>query len=303
MKKYIAVEIFTEFFQFLDVSPQSVATYQRALKQMFKFLGGKKIAQREDIIAWKKSLEKNHKPATIGLYLAAAKRFFSWVEHYYGVPNIARDIKAPKRDRGHKRDFFDAAQLRKIFAETKTDSLRGKRDYAILALLATCGLRTIEIVRANIEDIRHLGGNTVLFVQGKGRSEKNEFVKLSRHVENAIQDYLLARENVLSDSEPLFVSLGRRNKNGRLVTRTVSQIAKHAMINAGYNSPKLTAHSLRHSAVTLSLLAGASLQEVQAFARHSDISTTTIYAHNVDRLKSMCEFNVSQMIFPAENEI
>ena len=66
---------------------------------------------------------------------------------------------------------------------------------------------------------------------------------------------------------------------------------------AGYNSEKLTAHSLRHTAVTLSLLGGNTLQEVQQFARHTDISTTQIYAHNLDRAKNKCEETIAEAIF------
>ena len=66
---------------------------------------------------------------------------------------------------------------------------------------------------------------------------------------------------------------------------------------AGYISSRLTAHSLRHTAITLALLAGQSIQDVQAFARHSSINTTTIYAHNVNRLDSRCESLIERAIF------
>ena len=76
-------------------------------------------------------------------------------------------------------------------------------------------------------------------------------------------------------------------------------IAKTAMRQAGYNSSRLSAHSLRHSAVTLSLLGGQSLAEVQAFARHSNIQTTQVYSHAVERIRSMCESTVCNAIFGA----
>ena len=82
-----------------------------------------------------------------------------------------------------------------------------------------------------------------------------------------------------------------------MTTRTISGIAKTTMQEAGYNSSRLTAHSLRHSAVTLAVLGGMPLQEVQTFARHSNVDTTLIYVHTVDRMKSMCENVVSDMIF------
>lgn len=174
--------------------------------------------------------------------------------------------------------------------------LEGKRNFAILALMTTGGLRTVEVVRANVEDLSSLGGVPVLYVQGKGRTDKKEFIKLTPEVQKAIADYLTTRGQV-SGNAPLFASLSHRNCGGRLTTRTISGIAKASMIKAGYNSSRLTAHSLRHSAVTLALMAGSTLAEVQYFARHSNITTTQIYAHNIDRLRSGCEASISSVVF------
>ena len=166
----------------------------------------------------------------------------------------------------------------------------------MISLIATCGLRTIEIVRANVEDIRTLGDITVLYVQGKGRSDKKEFVKLSAPVVKAIRDYLLERGKVPGNA-PLFASESRRNSGQRLTTCTVSGICKQAMKKAGYDTPRLTAHSLRHSAATLALLAGMELSDVQQFMRHSNIGVTMVYAHNVNRMKSLCEDSITSAIF------
>ena len=64
------------------------------------------------------------------------------------------------------------------------------RDYALISLLMVCGLRTIEVERANIEDIRTIENMKVLFVQGKGRDEKAEYVKLPEQVYNALDKYI-----------------------------------------------------------------------------------------------------------------
>ena len=70
---------------------------------------------------------------------------------------------------------------------------------------------------------------------------------------------------------------------------------------AGIDSERLTAHSLRHSAITYSLLGGATLQEAQQLARHTSILTTTIYAHNINRLAARTE-NKIDMFLDAEEE-
>ena len=301
--------IINDFFSFLDVSEKTIATYRRALKQFFRFLSNNNISSPtyDDILLFKKELEnKNCKSATIALYLASIRRFFSWCEQKKVYPNISVGVKAPKQDRGHKRDFLGAKQLKLVLNTIDRSTLEGKRDYAIMVLMCVGGLRTIEISRANVEDVRMLGDFTVLYVQGKGRKDRTEFVKLPEPVLKAINEYLneylrdrsdRTYRGAIDGSAPLFASTSNRNRNGRLTTRTISGIAKRTMRQAGFDSPRLSAHSLRHSAVTLSLLAGADLAEVQAFARHSNISTTQIYSHAVDRINSMCENAISDAIF------
>ena len=170
------------------------------------------------------------------------------------------------------------------------------RDYAILALMFTGGLRTIEVSRANVEDLRTAGDSEVLYLQGKGHEEKTDYIKLMPEVEDAIRAYLKAR-GAVEPTEPLFTSTSNNSKGARISTRTVSGIVKTALKNAGYDSDKLTAHSTRHTAVTLALMGGQKLEEVQQFARHKNLQTTLIYAHNIDRAKNNCEATIAKAIF------
>lgn len=291
--------LLNDFFAYLDVTPKTTATYQRALRQLFKYFTDNGISRpsHDDILNFKKSLESAGKKAsTIALYLAAARRFFAWTEQRGICPNVAGGVKAPKQERGHKRDFLGADQLAGILSGMKHGTVQEVRDFAIMALMSVAGLRTIEVSRANFEDLRTLGGEPVLYVQGKGRKERTEFVKIPAPVHKAISDYLAMRGKV-ADNAPLFASISNRNKDGRMSTRSISRIAKTIMQKAGYDNARLTAHSLRHSAVTLALLGGMPLSEVQSFARHSNMNTTLIYSHAVDRMKSMCENVISDMIF------
>ena len=288
--------IINNFINFLDVSANTANVYRKALKQLFNYFSEQGInnPNRENILAFKKELEsKGRKPATIALYLAAARRFFSWTEQSGIYQNITVGVKAPKAERGHKKDYFAANQVKSILAGIDRSDIEGLRNYAIMALMTTGGLRTVEVTRASIEDLRVVGGVSVLYIQGKGRNDKTEFIKLTAKVEEAIRAYLKARGEVEMQA-PLFASVSKRNK---LTTRTIRGLCKNAMKQAGFNSDRLTAHSLRHTAVTLALLAGQDLAEVQHFARHHNISTTQIYAHNIDRMKSQCETAISNAIF------
>ena len=237
---------------------------------------------------YKRSLEADGlKNTTISTYIAVTRLFFRWTAQEGIYPNIADHIKGEKISREHKKDYLTAAQASDILKSIDTDTAAGKRDFSIVLLMTVCGLRTIEVARANIEDIRGAGEQTLLYLQGKGRTDKGDFVRLPEVVEKAIREYLKTRPEA-KGTDPLFISNSNNNAGGRMTTRAISGIAKQSMKQAGYTSERLTAHSLRHTAVTLALIGGASLQEAQQFARHSDISTTTIYAHNLDKMKNTC---------------
>ena len=98
-------------------------------------------------------------------------------------------------------------------------------------------------------------------------------------------------------SEPLFTSTSNNNAGKRLTTRSISGIVKHSFIQAGFNSPKLTAHSTRHTTATLSLMNGATLQQTQQLLRHANMQTTEIYAHNLDASKNPAAVEVENAIF------
>ena len=145
------------FVRYLDVAPLTVQTYTSGLKQFFSYIriNGVKKPDKFSVIEFKKALiEKGCKPSTIASYLTAIKKFFTWTEAEGLYPNIASNIKAPKQDKGFKRDALSAEQVRDVIRTVETTTLQGLRDKAILALMSVCGLRCCEVVRADIGDIR-----------------------------------------------------------------------------------------------------------------------------------------------------
>ena len=149
------------------------------------------------------------------------------------------------------------------------------------------------MVRANIEDLRPKSDKTILHVQGKAWSNKSDFVILLPEVHKAIDEYLKNRKP-LSAKEPLFASAGNRSK-GRLSTRAIRERVNHYLIQAGIKRKTVTTHSLRHTAATLALEAGAPIFEVKNMLRHSNIETTMIYAHEVNRIKNGAEHYINQI--------
>lgn len=292
----IAQDIYQQFIAYLDVKPKSAETYARSLKQFAKYLAAAGVSEptRADVIAYRDMLTATRKPATVQAYMIAVRLFFEWTAQQGYYPNVAERVKGVKIDKAHKKDYLTAIQARKVLATIDQSAPNGHRDNALMLLLLTTGIRTIEAARANIDDLTVSGGHTVLYVQGKGRDERAEYVKIAPDVENAIRTYLTTRTT--KGSAPLFASASNRNAGGRMSTRSISRIVKQRLKEAGYNSDRLTAHSLRHTAATLNLLNGGSLEETQQLLRHSSINTTMIYNHQLERARNDSESRIARAI-------
>lgn len=293
--------IIGRFIKFAGVSDKSASTYITALRQMFKYFHDNNIVNpiREDLENWRDSLIDSGKSAsTIQLYLCSAKLFFRWLAQEEIYKNIADNLKSRVRiSHEHKKDALTAKQSKELLKSAKgKNSIKDKRNAAIIGLMLTAGLRTIEICRANIGDIRTINGAAFLYVQGKGRSEKAESVRIAPQVVSLINSYLKARGKVEVDS-PLFVSTSNRCKNARLDTQTIRKMVKSNLRDIGLDSTRLTAHSLRHTAATTMILAGVELAKVQMVLRHKNINTTMIYNNAIERLKNTAELSAANAIF------
>lgn len=222
--------------------------------------------------------------------MTAVRLFFRWLETEHLYEDVAKDIKGAKIDRSHKKDYLTAEQVKALLR-----AVTSPRDKAMLAAMVCCGLRCIEVVRLNVEDLTVSAGHTVLMVQGKGHEERTP-VKVPQAVERLLRQYLSERKDI-TEKAPLFTAAGNRNISGRLTTRSVSRIIKELFRAEGLDTPRLTAHSTRHTAVTLALLAGQSLEAVKDFARHASLSTTLIYAHDLEHANNQCSDAVGAAIF------
>ncbi|OJH00180.1 integrase [Staphylococcus hominis] len=295
--KRIDNTLLKRFLEYLDASEKTVQTYTRALRQFFKFLYENNITQpqRTDVLAFRDNLkDKGRKPTTIKSYIVAVRLFFQWTNQEGLYPNIAEKIKGAKLDQAHKKDYLTVDQIKDVLNNIDTSTLTGARDYAIIVLMVTGGLRTIEVSRADMDDMRNVGNSPALYIQGKGREEKTEYVKLPLQVFKAIGRY---REMLEKQYDVLFVSTSNNNKGQRLTTRSISGIVKKRLKEAGYTSNRLTAHSLRHTAGTLNLMNGGTLEETQQLLRHSNINTTMIYLHHLERENNQSEKRIADALF------
>ena len=270
------------FVSGLDVKESSRSLYTRTITQYFNWLQeeGKDIntLTRADILEYKDSLLSSGLSAlTIGSYIVAVRKFYEWAEAEKIYPNIAKGIKTPKRVQAFKKQHLTDTKSGELLAHFQTLSLR---DYAIVNLILRTGLRTIEVVRADIGDITFKGERRILKIWGKGHTEKDDFVILTDKAYQPIKDYLETRKGA-KQGEPLFTSNSRQNAGERLTTRTISKICKEGLQAIGLDGKEFTAHSLRHTTAVAILKHGGSITDVQEVLRHTSPVTSQIYTESV----------------------
>ena len=295
------------FAKFAGVSESSRKTYIKCLKQLFKYFKANSIVAptRENLVEWIDELKATRAASTVQLYVTATKIFFRWLSQEKMYLDIADHLKSGiKPSHKHKKDALTTDQCAELVRNCKVFSKINKvhnevaelRDKAILSLMVTAGLRTIEVVRANIGDIRFERGKIFLYVQGKGHDDADEKVLLAKQTYRAINVYLKARGKAQA-SDALFVSTSRSNFGKRLSTQSISKLVKRELRANGLDSVRLTAHSLRHSAATNLIYAGIELPKVQMIMRHKSLSTTMIYSHSWQRFQNDGEQMLADDIF------
>ena len=287
----------SEFLESLPTNEDTQQTYKASLKSFAKYLEEHDIRSAEmvtshDINGYKRDLiERGYSPSTVNLRLTVVRALFSWAEDMeYISSNPAARVKGVHLSKEHKKEAFTAEEAKEILAGMERKTLLEKRNYVILLFMFTLGLRTIEICRLDKMDIRRRGEKALIYIQGKGSTDKDNFLPLPSSLLEELTAYEEARGE---DGEP---ELFRARSRGRLSPETVSYIVKKEFRRAGYDSPKLTAHSTRHTAITLAAEEGYSLQEVQEYARHSRPETTEIYLHNLKKEESQIPESVASKL-------
>lgn len=296
-------EAIDAFLASLDLSENTIAAYRRGLNNFFKWMAdnGKDTPTRSDIRAYKDHLTETYKASTAGLYLSAVRCFFQGAADEAGRPelNIAARIRSPRKPKGHAKLPMTADQARAVIDNIDGDSIADKRDHAIACVALYGCLRCIEITRLDVEDVRpNPEGGASLDIMGKGHTEKDAIVNIAPEAMEAVDTYLKAREEAEGrrPSGALFVSTSNRSIGKRLSRRTVSKILKTAMQAVGIDDPRITAHSYRHTGITLIIQGGGSHDEAQKHARHVKADTTDIYIHEDEARRNTATMTIADML-------
>ncbi len=258
----------------------------RAEISMFYRTVGKRAADvsLRDLLGYRESLEARElKPITVSKKLTVLRRLFTFLYEQGVIPtNPSAGLKLPKVSNETTREILSLADCNRLLASIETETVRGKRDKAIMALLLINGLRVCEIARANVGDLVQTESCWVLRVRGKGG--KTIDTRIRDDVRGVIQAYLKTRGRI-EEGGSLFVGTTHRAKD-RIARRNVQHMVKERLQRLGIDRPHISTHSLRHSSITHLINGGATLIAAQDFARHANPATTQLYFHNLERLKN-----------------
>lgn len=273
--------IIYRFCNYVDRSERTNATYRGHIHSFFNYLNNNGITapDRDDVIRWRDKLIAQGKTAnTISQYVRTLTQFFKWLDDTHQYPNIMVHINVPYVDKhARKRDALTADELAGIIYNLPRSNETEITHYIIFMLLVSLGLRTIEVSRARVCDLVTRNGVRLLMVQGKGHFDHDQAKPVPEDLYQLIKKYVTVRG--ARGLDPLVCSTSNRSKGKALAPSTISTIIKNILKRNGYDSDRITAHSLRHSAGTLVYQITGSLYETQNFMRHADPKTTEIYLH------------------------
>ncbi|GAH46465.1 unnamed protein product, partial [marine sediment metagenome] len=189
-------ELLTTFLLDQDVNATSMQHYSKALRQYFTWISDNDLdlryVDRATIIQYKQDLtDRGLSALSVATYLTVVRCFYTWTEANKHYPNVAAGVKSPRTEHKFRKRPLSAKQAADLLACFESNP----RDYALVSLALRTGLRTVEIVRANICDIETIDGKRVLRVQGKGKIDRSDYVVLTDKCYMAMAEYLGTRKS------------------------------------------------------------------------------------------------------------
>ncbi|MEE8056812.1 MAG: tyrosine-type recombinase/integrase [Pseudomonadales bacterium] len=307
-QRYALAKLISKFFnQHLPLqrgaSPNTIIAYQDAFKLLFCFISKKtkrscdeitlEDFDRDTIVAFLNDLEKTKKctTSTRNARLAAISSFFKFVAYeeptmleqcsqIRGIP-IKKTVKPIIQ-------YYDESEMSALLKAIDTDTLLGKRDYALMLLLYNTGVRAQEVCDLTIDDVR-LDNTAQVLIHGKGGKQRS--CPLWSETVNAIKIYLTERSGNTEENQAMFLN----NRSTiltrfglRYIVRKYAEIAsiKEKGIKRKTNGP----HLIRHTTAMHLLRSGNDINMISMWLGHADIKTTHGYIElDIEMKREMLE--------------
>src|SRR6204780_5588018 len=284
-----------EFHRLADVPPEvewfanisnahTRRSYENAVKDFMRFAGVRRpeefrIVTRAHLIAWRDELRQRALGgATIRHRLASLASLFEYLCEKNAVThNPVKGVERPRTESGEgKTPAIGDHQARDLLTAPDDDTVKSRRDRAILSTLLFHALRREELCKLKVKDFRHARkGVPHLRVSGKGG--KTRYVPLHPGTQALIHDYLAAAGHGDDEHGALFRPM-KNNSTGKL-DEAITPDGIYKLVRA-YSAAlgfEIGAHSLRETAATNALDHEADIAKVQEWLGHANISTTRIY--------------------------
>ena len=261
----------------LKKAANAVEAYERDVKEFTSFVAARGIpdvkdVQNTEVVAYLLELKNDGKSAaTVNRKLASVRAFYKFmIEKGVVKDDPTSNIKSPRIPR-KKLQYLSIEEIDKLLS-APDDSIRGKRDRAILELLYATGIRVTELIEANVEDINLRMG----FITCAGEQSKARIIPMGRPARAAMEEYIYdVRDKLLRDNKKdnaLFL-----NYYGQRITRQgLWKILKAYGEKTGLEH-RLTPNIIRNSFAVHMIQNGADLKSLQELLGHEDITATQIY--------------------------
>ncbi|MDO5027090.1 MAG: tyrosine recombinase XerC [Tissierellia bacterium] len=209
-----------------------------------------------------------------------ARKISSLRSFYKYMTNIAKllddnpslELESPKLKKRNP-VYLTLDESKKLLStiSKEPNEIMKRRDFAIVLIFLTTGIRLSELASMNVNSIRDMHFSVV----GKGNKERT--VYMTEACQYAINEYLAVRPKI-QDQQALFLS----TRKNRMSNRAIQHMIDKYLNQAGFDIKKFSTHKLRHTAATLMYKEGVDIRTLQKILGHTSVATTQIYTHVED---------------------
>lgn len=265
----------SQIFNNLDCSENTRKDYASRIGFFLSYANENGL-NRNTYLLFKRYLEgrTEYAVSTKNKYLSTARVYLKELNRLGFLPvDITQNVKLFSQSKKHKREGFTEDEIMELLTklEDMPNTSYKTRLRVLFSLLAFQGLRQIEIIRLNIDDIDLV--RKVIFVQGKGLDDK-ELIYLAPQTVNALKEYIKINK---VGSGALFKSMGNR-KSERITTMTIKNQLGSLCKKVGIRK---SVHGFRHFYIT-ALLKKLDVRNVRKFSRHSSLEMLIVYDDEID---------------------